>query len=81
MVRMNEALKNLLKLAGQNSMFLCQVSADVSALKEVIYALGPEAGKLLDQALALHRGKIQSQLDSQQALLQSLQASISKMPN
>lgn len=78
---MNEALKNILKFVGQQANFLAQVSADVSALKEVIYALGPEAGKLLDQAMALHRGKIQSQFDSLQALLRSLEASVSKIPN
>jgi hypothetical protein len=74
-----EALRNLLSAFMQNSTFLAQVSADVSALKTVVSALGPEAKKALEEQIAIERDKTQQHVADIQMLLESLRSSFPKM--
>jgi predicted transcriptional regulator len=78
---LKDALTNILTLCIQNSTFLAQVSADVSALKTVISALGPEARAALEEQLTVERDRIQKRLQELQIFGELLRSKISNMVN
>jgi hypothetical protein len=78
---MKEALSAMLKLMNQHGAFQAQIAADVSALKTVVNALGPEAGNALKEQIEIERGKIQEHLKGLEMLTSILNASISNLPN
>jgi len=61
--------------------FLGQVSADVSALKTVGSALGPEAKLVLEQQMVVERDKIQQGFQEILAELESLRLRIFRLTN
>jgi len=57
---MKEAFTNLLNLINLEMTFLAQLAADVSALKTVVSALGPEVAAAMTEQVAAERGNITS---------------------
>jgi len=78
---MKDALKNMLTLMSQNNVFLCQVSADVSALRIFVSQLSPEVNAFLEKQMALERDKIQQQIENFQKEIVLLQIKISNLMN
>ena len=78
---MKEALTNILSVLIQNGTFLMQVSADVSALKTVVAAFGPEAQKALEEQMDVERNRIQQQIEKQQMILEALRVGVSRILN
>jgi hypothetical protein len=70
----------LTNLISQHA-FLAQVAADVSALKTVVSALGPEASAVLEQQVAVERDKYQHIVEDQRLMLEALRLGISQIPN
>lgn len=69
---MNSLLVNFL----QNATFVAQISADVSALKSVVSALGPEVRSALEEQVALERNRIQQYVEDQQKTIAVLRSTI-----
>ncbi|MFZ3341468.1 MAG: hypothetical protein WA213_11335 [Terriglobales bacterium] len=69
---MNSLLVNFL----QNTSFVAQISADVSALKSVVSALGPEVRSALEEQVALERSKMQQYIEDQQKTIAILKSGI-----
>jgi hypothetical protein len=78
---MKDALLNMLTILIQNSTFLGQLSGDVSALKAVVFALGPEARAALEEQLAVQNDRIQQYIRNQQIALEVLRQQISQLRN
>ena len=78
---MKDALTNMLKVLIQNGVFLGQISADVSALKAVVSALGPEVRAALDEQIEAQRRTIQPIVEQQTMLLEALRLGVSQIPN
>jgi hypothetical protein len=78
---MKDALNNILKVLMQNGAFLAQISADVSALKTVVSALGPEVRAALDEQVEAQRRKVEPIVQEQMMLLEVLRQGISRIPN
>jgi hypothetical protein len=75
------ALTEILKTVMNQSRFVAQISADVSALKSVVCALGPEVRSALEEQMALERERIKNITDTQEALLKALVHGISSTPS
>ena len=78
---MKDALQNILKNLMQNSIFLGQISADVSALKTVVSALGPDVQSALEKQIDVERRIVQPIVEQQQMLLEALRQGVSQISN
>jgi hypothetical protein len=78
---MKEAMSSLLVLTMQQSGFLAQIAADVSALKAVVGSFNPDTEKALSERIAVERANIQEHMQSMQMLASALRTTISQMPN
>jgi hypothetical protein len=78
---MKDALTIMLTNLISQHAFLAQVAADVSALKTVVSALGPEASAVLEHQVAVERDKYQHIVEDQRLMLEALRLGISQIPN
>jgi hypothetical protein len=78
---MRDTLQNILKSLVQNTIFLGQISADVSALKIVVSAFGPEARAALEKQIDVERRIVQPIVEEQQLLLEAMWLGISQISN
>ena len=77
---MQEMLLNILKMFETQITFLTQISSDVSALKNVLFALDARAQGLFETQVAAERYKLRSVYEAYRRDIETLRQIISQLP-